>query len=424
MKGGLIQRLRGAFRSGNPVNSLSGSEGWSLFSWGNGSDAAELVNEETALSVATVYACVRVLSESVASLPLRLYKLTATGRQEALDLPLTFLLRYAPNDEMTSYTLFEVMVKSLALCGNSYVEIERDGKGNPIALWPLHPRQTFPIRLPNGRIAYRTRDGMTGAGERQIAAADMLHVPLFPSFDGLVGLSPLELTRQTIGHEIAAQKMGARWFANFSVPAVAIEIAEEVSPKDKAEMRQQWEQLQSGSNSHRVAILDQGMKLTKLSLTPEESQFIETRGFNRTQIAAIYRVPVHMVGDNQRLSQASVTELNLSFVQDSLRPFLSRIEAEIVRKLLRPMPDMPVQYVCEFDCRERLRGDATTAASYYRTAIQWGWMNPNEVRAEENMNQGPDALSQYVTPVNMQNSERLLDTESIQDQPLPAKPNH
>lgn len=411
-----FQRLGAAFRSlsplENPTIPLSSPEAWRWVSGGSVSDSGELVDDATALSIATVFASVRVLSESVASLPLRLYRKTPQGRIEAIDHPLHYLLSVAPNDETTAFTLWEVVVKSLALTGNAYVEIERDGAGNPTGLWPLNPRQTRPIRLSSGRLAYETSDGTPSSDQRRtILSQNLLHVPLFPSFDGITGLSPLDLARQTLGEAISVQKLGARFFRNFSTPSVAIELAEQVDSKTKDLMRDQWEQLQSGSNSHRVAILDQGATVKPISISPEQAQFLETRRFTREQVAALYRVPVHMVGDNQKLSNASAEQLNLSFIVDSLRPYLSRIEAEIVRKLLKPQPGQPAEFMAQFDVSERLRGDTAAATTYYRTAIQFGWMNPNEVRRVEGMNIGPDALNAYLSPVNMQNSNKLLDAE-------------
>jgi HK97 family phage portal protein len=382
---------------------------WQWFGGGHGSDAGEVVSEATALSISTVYACIRVLSESVASLPCSLYRRTPQGRMQAIDERLHYLLSTEPNPEMTAFTFFECLVKSMALCGNAYAEVERDGKGEPVGLWPLHPRETQPVRLENGMLAYRTSDGESGGQSRIILSQNALHVPLFPSFDGLVGLSPLQLTRQTLGQAIAAEKLSSRFFRNFSVPALAITIPEEVDAKTKTAMRQDWEALQAGGNAHRVAILDQGAKLEKLSLTPEECQFLETRTFLRQDIAAIYRVPVHMVGDNQRLSQASAEQLNLSFVVDSLRPYLSRIEGEIVRKLLKPEPGQTAQFVVEFDVSERLRGDVNASTNYYKTGIQFGWLCPNDVRRELNLNEGPASLNVFQTPTNMMNSDRLLD---------------
>lgn len=406
---GLTQPERRSNPLNNPAIPLSAPEAWTWITGSVGSSAGEVVNETTALAVATVYACIRVLSESVASLPLRLYRKTPQGRIEALDQGLHYLLSVAPNDEMTAFVFWEAMVKSMALCGNAYAEIQRNQAGDPVALWPLQPRETNPVRLDGGLLAYQTKDGMKAGALRTIPSANMLHIPLFPSFDGLVGLSPLELTRETIGLARAVERFSSRWFRNYATPSVAISVAEQVDPKTKTAMRADWEGLQAGSNQHRVAILDQGMKVEAISVSPEQSQALQLREFLRQEIASLYRVPVHMVGDNQRLSQASAEQLNLSFVVDSLRPYLSRIEGEIVRKLLKPSPGQAVEFLVEFDVSERLRGDTAAATNYYKTGIQFGWLCPNDVRRELNHNEGPASLNVFQTPVNMMNSDKLLD---------------
>jgi HK97 family phage portal protein len=258
----------------NPSNSLSLTGGWEwLFSGGRETDAGELINDQTALK-STVYACVRVLSESVASLPIRLLRVTPQGRVQEIQDPLYHLLAIAPNSEMTSFLFFETITFHLSLTGNSYSEIERSADGTPLALWPLNPRLTRAIRLPNGDLAYQTQDGEVGGSNRVIQAANMLHVPLM-SYDGIVGLSPIQQAARALGLAAGAEKYGSRIFANGAVPMVAIKTNAKVKPEDKTKMRADWESLQTGSNQHRVAILDQDTSIEKLGITPEESQFLQ-----------------------------------------------------------------------------------------------------------------------------------------------------
>jgi HK97 family phage portal protein len=416
----LFQRLRGALTRSNPLNNpaipLNSNEAFRWLQGGTISEAGEVVNEHTLLSISTAYACIRVLSESVASLPCKLYRTTERGRTLATEQRLHYLLTTAPNEEMTAFTFFEVLVKSMAVCGNAYAEIERNGAGDVIALWPLHPRETQPVRLDNGRLAYRTTDGMTSSQSRTIMAENILHVPLFPAFDGLVGMSPLSLSMQTFGHAIATEKYGARFFRNSATPALAIEIDAEVDGKDKALMRQEWEALQSGGNTHRIAVLDQGQKLTKLGFAPEEAQYLETRKFLREEIAAIYNVPVHRVGDNTKLANASIEGQNLSFVVDSLRPYLSRIENEFARKLFPGLAGVPTAYVIQFDVSERQRGDFASSMAGFASGRQWGYLTANDVRRALGLNEGGPELDVFLNPVNMQNAERLLSAAPSQSE--------
>ena len=392
----------------NPANSLSSPAAWGWLSGGRESAAGELINDVTALQITTVFSCIRILAESVASLPVKLFTLTDKGRIQELNNPLHYLLSVSPNEDMSSFTLFETLTCHLALTGNAYLQIQRSPDGSPLALWPLSPRLTVPVRLPNGTLAYKTSDGMTGGQTRILAAKDVIHVPL-TSWDGLVGMSPIMQAKQSLGLAAAAEKFGARLFANSAVPQLAITTSHTVKPEDRAKMRKDWEALQVGSNQHRVAILDQDLKIEKLSITPEEGQFLETRHYTRADIAALFRVPAHMVGELQKLSNSNTENMNLSFVVDTLRPYLSRIEAEITRKLLTGDAGRQTNLTVQFDVTERLRGDTAAQTAGAAVGRQWGWLSGNDVRRSMGLNEGGPELDVYLNPINMQNAERLLD---------------
>lgn len=255
-----------------------------------------------------------------------------------------------------------VLVTAMALCGNAYAEIERNGAGDVVGLWPLNPNAVAPVRI-NSRLFYKVTDGMAAGSFRNVANPDMLHIPLFPSFDGIVGLSPLQLHRHAIGHSLAVSRFSARFFKNNATPALALYAEKKILPEDKIKMRGDWESLQTGAHQHRVAIVDQGLKLQPIGTTPEAAQQLETRRFLREQVAGIYGVPVHMLGDNQRLSQASAEQLSLSFVQDTLLPYTSRIAGEVTRKLLRPAPGQAADFLVDFDMSARLKGDLATSTN-------------------------------------------------------------
>jgi hypothetical protein len=191
--------------------------------------------------------------------------------------------------------------------------------------------------------------------------------------------------------------------------------------------RESWERTQGGENQGRTAVLPGQWKYEKLGATPEECQFLATRMFQRDEIAALFRIPPHMVGDTTRLSGANHENMSLQFVTDTLRPYLCRIEKEVVRKLLPRQNGKASKFFVSFDVSERLRGDFATTQAGYATGRQWGWYNGNEVRAKLGENAGGPELDVYYAPVNMQDAKRLLDTESLQDQPiagaLPVDPN-
>ena len=332
---------------------------WNFLDGGaQNNESGEPVRDFTALSIATVFTACRVLADGVATLPCRVYKQTPNGKQEDIDATLSHLLQIAPNDETSAYSFFETLVTHLNLRGNAYAEIQRDAAGEPVSLWNLDPRKCEPIRTGvNNTLCYKTSDGMLPGQTRIIAKENMLHVVLF-SWDGIVGVSPIAMLRQTLGLSIAQSKFSARLLRNNAVPQLALVTATKVKPEDKVKMRQNWEELQGGSSQGRVAILDNGLTIEKLGLSAEDSELLASRSFSRSEIAAAFRVPASMCGDLTRLSNSNHEQQALSFVQDSLTPILKRIEIEFRRKLLPPSPiGKPNTSFIMFDLRERLRGD-------------------------------------------------------------------
>jgi HK97 family phage portal protein len=384
--------------------------------------SGEQVTVATALQQITVYACVRVLAESVASLPMRVYERLDRGKSEAFDHPLAYLLSTAPNDEMTAVTFWESIVGSLALEGNGYAEIQRDAGGRVVALWPLNPQKTTPKRNAASKLIYETSDGMTSDKTRVIVSDNMLHVPLF-SFDGLKGISPIQMARQGIGLARASEKYGARFFGNGSRPGGVLSTQSDLTDEELAAVKETWLQTQSGDKQGSTAVLPGDWSYTPLGLSPEDSQFLQTRQFQRTEIAALFRVPPHMVGDTARLSNNNHEQQGLSFVTDTLRPYLCRIEAEVARKLLPTAGRNAGKFFVAFDVSERLRGDFKTVLEAYAVGKQWGFYSTNDIRNDLGENPiGPEG-DVYWSPVNMQNAALLLTTESTLDQPMGSDPN-
>lgn len=415
--------LRNVSSLNNPSVPLSAA---GFLAWATGGEptaSGEQVTLNTALQQMTVYACVRVLAEAVASLPLYVYEQGDNGRKKVVDHPLAYLLRWEPNDEMTAFSLFEALVGSIALTGNGYVEIQRDAGGRPVALWPLHPQRTEPKRAQNGDLVYETTDGMKDGKMRTIPAENMLHVPLF-SFNGLKGFSPIWLARQGIGLAIASQKFGSRFFGNGARPSGILSFEGTLTDKQKTEAKESWNQTQGGENAGSTAVLPGNWKYSQIGISPEDSQFLETRQFQRAEIAALFRIPPHYVGDTTRLSNNNAEQMNLSFVTDTLRPYLCRIEAEFLRKLFPRVGRNAGRYHLEFDVSERLRGDFKTTMDGYAIGKQWGFFSTNAVLEDLGKNPIGPIGDVYLVPVNMQNAERLLDTESVQDQPVGGDPNN
>lgn len=409
-------------KRGNPLNnpavplSMAGFLAWAF--GGEPTASGELINVQSSMQQATVYACVRVLADAVASLPARCYRITTSGKQEEAQHPIAPLLAISPNDEMTAYSFWETMVGCLHLTGNCYAQIQRSKQGRPIGLWPLNPQCTAARRDNKQNLYYETSDGEINGRTRQIAAKDVLHVPLF-SFDGITGLSPIALQRQGIGLARAAEKYGSKWFGNGARPGgILTNKGAALTPEQNKLWRDSWNESQGGQNQGRTAVLTGDWSYQSIGISPEDSQFLETRMFQRTEIAAIFKVPPSMVGDTSRMSNKNAEQMNLTFVIDTLRPILMRFEQESKRKLFPDEDDLAV----EFDVSERLRGDFKTTMDALGVGKQWGILNTNDCLRMMRLNCIGAVGDVYWSPVNMQNSERLLDTESIQDQPVGAVP--
>ena len=372
-------------------NRTAGSNYSFLF---GGSTSGKPVNEHTAMQMTAVYSCVRILAEAVAGLPLHLYKYTDSGgKEKALSHPLYFLLHDEPNPEMSSFVFRETMMTHLLLWGNAYAQIIRNGKGEVIALYPLMPNRMSVDRDSSGNLYYSytrysddapTMNGVTVT----LRPSDVLHIPGL-GFDGLVGYSPIAMAKNAIGMAIACEEYGAKFFANGAAPGGVLEHPGTI--KDPQKVRESWNAAYQGSsNSHRVAVLEEGMKYQPIGISPEQAQFLETRKFQINEIARIFRVPPHMVGDLEKSSFSNIEQQSLEFVKYTLDPWVIRWEQAISRALLRS--DEKKQYFSKFNVDGLLRGDYVSRMSGYATARQNGWMSANDIRELENLDRIPPEL--------------------------------
>lgn len=269
------------------------------------------------------------------------------------------------------------------------------------------PLETSPERGPKGQIQYRTTVGMANGQSRIIAANNMLHIPLY-CFDGLKGISPVRAAMQNIGTSIAATKYSARFFGNGSRPGGVLTAPPEMDEEALAVSISSWEATQGGENSGRTALLPGEWKYTAIGLSPEESQFLETLKHHRTSIAGLFRVPPHKIGDTTTMGRGNHEQEELSFVTDTLKPYMKRLEQEIIRKLFPNVGRNSGRYFVEFDVRERLRGDFASQAQGFALGRQWGWYSVNDVRAELGENPVGAQGDVYLYPTNMGNAKQLL----------------
>ena len=381
--------LKGLFRSQDkPKNSTAGSA-YRFFL--GGSTAGKNVNERSAMQMTAVYSCVRILSEAVAGLPLHLYKYTDNGsKKKALDHSLYFLLHDEPNPEMTSFAFRETLMTHLLLWGNAYAQIIRNGKNEIVGLYPLMPNRMTVDRDEKGQLYYEYQTSTdeartTKGGTVRLRPTDVLHIPGL-GFDGLVGYSPIAMAKNAIGLAIAAEEYGSKFYANAAAPGGVLEHPGTL--KDPSKVRDSWNQTFGGSsNSHKVAVLEEGMKYTPISISPNEAQFLETRKFQIDEIARIFRVPPHMVGDLEKSSFSNIEQQSLEFVKYTLEPWIVRWEQNMMRSLLSP--DEKKDYFIKFNVDGLLRGDYQSRMNGYATARQNGWMSANDIRELENLDHIP-----------------------------------
>ena len=382
--------LQGLFRTRDaPQNRTSGSA-YSFF-LGN-STAGKRVNERSAMQMTAVYSCVRILSEAVASLPVHVYRYNDSGgKEKALDHSLYFLLHDEPNPEMTSFAFRETLMTHLLLWGNAYAQIIRNGKGEIIGLYPLMPDRMTVDRDDKGRLYYEYQlssdDAHTMKGSTVILQPkDVLHIPGL-GFDGLVGYSPIAMAKNAIGLAIAAEEYGSKFYANGAAPSGVLEHPGTL--KDPSKVRESWTQTFGGSsNANKVAVLEEGMKYTPISISPNEAQFLETRKFQINEIARIFRVPPHMVGDLEKSSFSNIEQQSLEFVKYTLDPWVSRWEQNMMRSLLTD--DEKTTYFIKFNVDGLLRGDYQSRMNGYAIGRQNGWMSANDIRELENLDRIPE----------------------------------
>ena len=399
---GLINKL---FKSRNHPKIDNKTVGSSYSFYMGGSSAGKNVNERSAMQMTAVYSCVRILAEAVAGLPLHLYRYKEDGGKErAINNNLYHLLHDEPNKEMSSFIFRETLMTHLLLWGNAYAQIIRNGKGEVVALYPLMPNKMQVDRDENGELYYiytrssdeaKTMEGVTV----YLTPRDVLHIPGL-GFDGLVGYSPIAMAKNAIGLAIATEEYGAKFFANGAAPSGVLEHPGTI--KDPSRLRENWNSTFGGSaNSGKVAVLEEGMKYTPISISPEQAQFLETRKFQIDEIARIFRVPPHMVGDLEKSSFSNIEQQSLEFVKYTLDPWVIRWEQSLSRALLNE--DEKRKYFFKFNLEGLLRGDYESRMSGYAVARQNGWMSANDIRELENMDKIPaeDGGDLYLINGNM-----------------------
>jgi len=376
-----------------------------IASWfgGDETESGESVTPDNAMKCTAVMAAVRVISETIASLPLFLYRRTkGGGKARAFDLPLYTLLHDQPNRWQTSFEFREMMVGHMVLRGNAYAEIFSTPGRGVSELIPLNPDRVRPFRAPDGRIAYYYQPATGGA--RVILQNEMLHWRDFSS-DGIVGESRITQAAETIGLSMAVEKYAGRFFKNDAKPGGILLHPGTFKDKESIErFKESWQAAQAGVNKHKTAVLEQGITYKEIGISNKDSQFLELRGFQVADIARIFRVPPHMIGDLTKSAFSNIEQQSIDFVVHTIRPWLVRIEQALRRDILteKQRATLFVAFVVD----GLLRGDVKSRYEAYSKGRNDGWLSANDIRKKENMNpiNGGDV---YLIPLNMQSADAL-----------------
>lgn len=403
----------------SPTTSLSNPAAWLFDAFGARPSAAGVsIGPDQAMRIATVFACVKVLAETVGALPLRIVRDDGVTAEAQPAHPLARLLAREPNPWMTSQAWREASMAHVLLWGNWYTEISRTGRNAVGRLHPLLPQQVE-VETQAGRLQYRVREQQPGAAqpslrERTIRSEDMLHVPGL-SYDGVRGLSPIGYARESLGLAWAAQEFGARFFSNDARPGAVFTLPGVLDEKQVARLKDELRAKYQGlGNAHKAMVLEEGMTVTEVGIPPEDAQFLETRKFQAREIYAIFRVPPVFVGDHERATFSNIEHQNRHFAQHTLLPWLTKIEAELDRKLLAD-DDGGADITARFNLEGLLRGDFKTRMEGYQRAVLTGILTPNEARRMEGRpptEHGDRALfpMNYTTDPNNPNGERETGT--------------
>lgn len=414
--GGILERRQSLEDKTTVLSGAAILEAWT----GPRTATGKRISEEGALRIGTVYACVRVLAESIASLPWKVYARSGDGKREAPDHPLYPLLHDAPNPWMTSFSLRETLMGHVLLWGNAFAEIMRDGSGGVAGLFPLRPdHMKRPVVSAAGGLLYTYR--LPDGSERTLPQTNILHIRGL-SCDGIWGYSPIALQREALGLASTAEEFQGRFFANAAQPSGILTTEGTITPEGADRLKQEWQAKNAGlDNAHRVAVLEQGLKWQQIGMPLQDAQFLELRKYQRSEIAGWFLVPPHKIGDLERATFTNIEQQSISFVVDTLRAWLVRIEQQANRDLLTETERR--QFFTEFSVDALLRGDSAARGAFYQSLFQVGALSPNQALAFENMNPVPGGDERFV-PMNMVplSMAQALAEKQAAPNPAPAAP--
>lgn len=349
------------------------------FLGGEESSAGEQVTAETAIRTSTVYACVKIISNHIAMLPCQLYKISKDGKRERdKKHKVSKLIESRPNTYMTPFEFKQIMESHRQLYGNAYAEIEWGKDGYPKNLWILNPLKTRIVKDNKNKIWIVT--DLPNKQKAKLAYENVIHLKGL-SINGLTGVSPIEVARESIGVQIASQKYLGKFYSNGTMARGILKVPTQLNKEAKDKVRNEWESYSRGlTNAHRIAILDAGLDYQAIGMTQADAQFIETQKFTVSEIAKIFNVPPHMIGELDRATFSNIEQQSMEFVRDTLTPLLVSWEQVLQYQLLSNTDIEDRGYYIKYNLNSILRGDSNSRATYYEKMIQLGVYSINEVR--------------------------------------------
>jgi len=399
----------------NPSTSLDDPAVFAGLGFGDG--GLPVVTPLRAVQTSAVYACVRVLAESIASLPLHVYKMGPGGKLQKADEEAEYaLLNNSPNSYQTSNMWREQAMFQAALWGKSICEIQRDWRTKRvIGLYPIPAWEAKPELVEKLVHGVLTPVKIWNVGGRKIEDENIFHVPA-PGWDGLDGRSPIALHRATLGMSLSAEEYGANFYRKGTRLSGVLQHPKTLTNEVAERLRQSWDAAYAGTcNSGKVAVLEEDMKFFAMSMPLTDAQFIETRKFQVEDVARIFRVPPHMVGDLTHATFSNIEHQSIEFVKHTMLPWIARWEQEFKRKIFTDTALLQ-DYSAKFNIGGLMRGDMASRYRSYAIARQWGWMSANDVRELEDQPpvEGGDV---YLTPMNMSKADDLEQYKPIDGNP-------
>lgn len=350
------------------------------------SKTGQAVTPQTAMRASAVFACVNVIAQTVAQLPLLLYRRTKNGKELATDHPLFYLLNCKPNSFHNSFNFREMLTAHQALRGNSFAFINRVGNGDIYELLPLHPDTVGVYRDPwTWEVTYQIsqKKGIQG----RFTPREILHV-MGMTLNGFKGVTPITYAREAIGLALATEEHGARLFSNGAQVGKVFKHPQSLSQDAYDRLKTSLATEHAGSaNAHKTIILEEGMDIQSISMTMDDAQFLETRQYQVAEIARFYRMPLHKIQDLTRSTNNNIEHQSLEFLTDTMMPWIVRWESSLNTQLLTPKEQKELFF--KFDVDDLLRADMKTRFEAYSSGIASRILNPNECREKEDMNPYP-----------------------------------